>query len=410
MGLTVCSVEHIVDGQYVRHYVGGSADQMTPQKLAIKQYTLENYEPRQGDATIIVMHAHGFAKETYEPLFDTLFLRAQFGIRGIWIADIADMGRSAVLNERNLGNHPHYFDHSRDLLHLINVFREQMPMPLIGIAHSMATSQLAFLSHMHPRLFASLIMIESIMTPDVVIESHAIRKFAVLMPDYWPSREEAEMTIKQRPAYKTLDPRVIQKMTEVNFRDTPTLLYPDRKGVTLTTSKHQLAFWSARPWQKGDVDELPEQSPTRQKPMDDIVADTSWRQELRDGFRLLKYLHPPVAFISGTASQLLSAKTLQRQVELTGTAIGGNGGTSLGNVDNLLVEGGHLLPFERVEETADAMVQSMHRHLEKWKSTVGISLESWSKKSLLEKQTMTDDWPRHVRTIDDEIKRRRSKL
>ena len=36
----------------------------------------------------------------------------------------------------------HYFDHSRDLLHMVNTFRHEMPEPIIGIGHSMGALQL----------------------------------------------------------------------------------------------------------------------------------------------------------------------------------------------------------------------------------------------------------------------------
>lgn len=33
-------------------------------------------------------------------------------------------------------------DHSRDLLHMINTFRDQMPQPIVGVGHSMGAGQL----------------------------------------------------------------------------------------------------------------------------------------------------------------------------------------------------------------------------------------------------------------------------
>ena len=59
-----------------------------------------------------------------------------FRIRGIWIADVAWQGQSGILNEDILGDDPHYNDHARDLLQLINLKREQMPEPIVGVGHS----------------------------------------------------------------------------------------------------------------------------------------------------------------------------------------------------------------------------------------------------------------------------------
>lgn len=35
-----------------------------------------------------------------------------------------------------------WFDHSRDLLALVNHFRDEMPYPLIGLGHSMGGAQM----------------------------------------------------------------------------------------------------------------------------------------------------------------------------------------------------------------------------------------------------------------------------
>jgi predicted alpha/beta-fold hydrolase len=35
-----------------------------------------------------------------------------------------------------------WFDHSRDLLHLVNHFRDEMLQPIVAVGHSMGASQL----------------------------------------------------------------------------------------------------------------------------------------------------------------------------------------------------------------------------------------------------------------------------
>lgn len=35
-----------------------------------------------------------------------------------------------------------WYDHSRDLLHMVNHFRDEMPRPIIGVGHSMGCAQL----------------------------------------------------------------------------------------------------------------------------------------------------------------------------------------------------------------------------------------------------------------------------
>lgn len=108
-------------------------------------------------------------KELYEPLWEDLLARSKqhgFRIRSIWIADVAHQGESSVLNEEKLGNDrtnpllwlslrwkkkkvcrligllASWLDHTRDLLHLINLKRDEMPRPIVGIGHSMGGAQL----------------------------------------------------------------------------------------------------------------------------------------------------------------------------------------------------------------------------------------------------------------------------
>ena len=82
-----------------------------------------------------------------------------FRIRAIWMADAAHQGASGIYNEEYIGNDrksiamsdqgivdrlkkASLFDGSRDLLHMINHFRHEMPRPLMGVGHSLGGTQL----------------------------------------------------------------------------------------------------------------------------------------------------------------------------------------------------------------------------------------------------------------------------
>lgn len=68
----------------------------------------------------------------------------EFGMRAIWEMivsfEYADLFHALFAHFRLL--QASWLDHSRDLLHIVNVFRDQMPQPIVGIGHSLGAGQL----------------------------------------------------------------------------------------------------------------------------------------------------------------------------------------------------------------------------------------------------------------------------
>jgi len=144
-------IERTTPCQHIREYPQNtSTSQEETLELAAKQYIpLDNPNPQPGDITFIACHANSMVKEMYEPLWDELHARSKasgFRIRSIWMADVAHQGESYLKDEDKIGNDPHFFDHGRDLLNMINLHREEFPRPIIGIGHSMGTTSLRGLS------------------------------------------------------------------------------------------------------------------------------------------------------------------------------------------------------------------------------------------------------------------------
>ena len=140
-------VSHRVPSQHIREYPQATAEsQEDLLYLAVKQYIpVDNPDPQPGDVTIVAAQACGFPKELFEPLWDDLICEAKqqgWRIRSIWAADMTIQGESGVINELLLGNEPNWHDHARDLLYMINLKREDMVPPIIGIGHSMGGNQL----------------------------------------------------------------------------------------------------------------------------------------------------------------------------------------------------------------------------------------------------------------------------
>ncbi|KAL2004065.1 hypothetical protein VTN02DRAFT_570 [Thermoascus thermophilus] len=437
-------VEHTVPCQHIREYPHATADsQEATLHLAVKQYIpLDNPDPKPGDVTIIGAHANGFPKELYEPLWEEIHARSKrngFRIRSIWMADVAHQGQSGVLNENLLGNDPSWFDHARDLLHLINLKRDEMPRPIVGLGHSMGGAQLVTLSLMHPRLFHTLVLLD----PVIQRQSTQIRpprsfhtagrniptttQLSTYRRDLWPSREAAAASFQRSPFYRAWDPRVLARWVQYGLRDLPTALHPlddasaavvgnGDRPVTLTTTLHQEVFTFSRPNYDGD--------PARNVPVNrlthpDLDLDPGSRTDDDDKeegggasasypfyrpepariFSQLPHLRPSVLYIFAGKSDMCSPEMRADKLRHTGTGVGGSGGVAAGRVRDVFLEDfGHLLAQEAVDECADAAGEWFGEELRRWSEEEREldRLTGWRGKSQVEKVTVDEEWRRRI--------------
>ncbi|KAJ5225731.1 hypothetical protein N7468_006956 [Penicillium chermesinum] len=415
--------EHVIDGQYVREYHHATTTPDAPLKLCIKQYSPKNNpEPQPGDATLIAAHGTGFPKELYEPLWEELLARlnqAGTRVRSIWIADAANQNASGILNENNLGsdrklpigillpplhrqcqpsrlaNTPpaSSFDHSRDLLHMINHFREQMPRPLIGVGHSLGAVQMIFTSLIHPRLFTSLILLEPYIIEQLLSgDGSAVLAMSAKRRDVFRSRAEA--TEQYRKVLKAWDPRVFDLWARYGYRDLPTAIHPTVPKaiahstdpadvpVTLATTKHQETLMYARLNLNRHV-ELG--VPAGQTHLGQQVC----RSEHLLSSKLVPFLRPTVLYVSGAGSPLCKAGVHARAAKRTGTQWGGSGGVEYERVEHVLVpKAGHTLPLEKVADTAAVMGPWIAKEVERFGADEQRLQEGWEKLSLKEKRLL----------------------
>ncbi|RDL36932.1 uncharacterized protein BP5553_04365 [Venustampulla echinocandica] len=401
--------EHVVPGQHIREYPNGTRHrQEEVLKLAVKQYTpldsggLADDDPNA--VTIIGGHANGFGKEIYEPLWDDLYLELKkydVKIRNIWIADMSHQGASGVLNEAIQGDDASWFDHSRDLLQLINHFRAEMQRPLVGIAHSMGCAQLVNLSIIHPRLLTSLILIEPVIQAGAPAGPNA-GMVSTFRPDLWPSREAATESFRKNKVFQAWDSRVLEKYITYCLRELPTAIYPNinrympkqsstktatrlpsQGAVTLTTSKHQEAWSYVRPSfhslsTPASLSHL--LSPDLDPSSDGLLL--SHRGEPIITLRNLPHVRPSVLYIFGSNSPMSTADLQTEKLSLTGSGIGGSGGTVAGNVQKTVIaESGHLVACEHVTECANATAEWLAMRMKIWREEEQILKRYSSRKS-----------------------------
>ncbi|KAL9061761.1 MAG: hypothetical protein Q9206_000331 [Seirophora lacunosa] len=408
---------HVLPGQYIREYPAATADsQEDTLQLHVKQYTPANRPPcPDGAVTIIAAHANGFPKEIYEPLWEDLCRSSEhkgLHIRSIWMADVAHQGMSSVLNEYKLGNDPCWTDHARDMLYIINILRDEMPRPLVGIGHSMGGNILTNLALMHPRLLSSLVLIDPVIEMPAARPQKTEAALRLLNPlstfrrDWWASREEAAAAFKKQKFYQAWDERVLQRWIDACLRHTPTALYPEpcsdpnKRPVTLLTSKHQEVFTFARPNFDGiDADGrlTLDRSTHPDLDLDSGEVYPFYRAEPGSTFKQLPYVRPSVFYIYAGKSGLSAPELRKVRMDSTGVGTGGSGGAAEGRVKQVTFEdASHLIPMEIVGKLADVTAEWIAQEMECWKGQEEQFEAKWSRKSRLEKQTVSAEWKRRV--------------
>ncbi|KAI5866200.1 alpha/beta-hydrolase [Durotheca rogersii] len=461
--------EHVVPAQHIREFPRATAvSQDDVLRISVKQYIpVDNPDPQPGDVTIIGAHANGFPKELYEPLWADLHAQSLasgprvglddgegegkdgrsgaapaggFRIRAIWIADVSNQGYSGVLNEHALGDDPYWLDHARDLLHLTNVFRAEMPRPLVGVGHSFGAAILTHLSLLHPRLLTTLVLLDPTITlfslrgPGPCPGESAARASA-FRRETWPSRAAAEESFRRSAFYRSWDPRVLDAWVRHAVRDTPTTLFPDSAGrATLRTTRHQEVFTFFRPlWPyvdpaDGSVDRdgAPDFDPEMQddtsalgataaaaaaaaavsppppsaSPSSSPAAPSSspaatsffpfYRSEGPSVLKHLPEVRPSVLWVFGGDSDLSDPAARRLKTGRCGVGAGGSGGVAAGRVADVVLYGrGHLFPMEAPALCARHAAPWIARELRRWRVDER-AYRAWARRPLREKTTLTD--------------------
>lgn len=408
--------EHTLECQHVREYPRATANSQDDELyLAIKQYTpKDNPNPQPGDVTIIATHANGFPKELYEALWVELHTAARtqgFRIRGIWIADVSNQGQSGVLNEHTMGNDPSWNDHPRDLLHMTNVFRKDMPRPIIGVGHSFGANMLANLALLHPRLMTTLVLFDATIVKfslEDIGPGISPARGSAFRREVWPSREAAAESFRRSPFYRAWDPRVLEAWVRYGLRPLPTATLPAASAgaVTLTTTKHQELFTFFRPlWPHvrpdGQVDRaaIPEFDAAEHGAgagACDQLPFPFYRAEGANVLRRLPELRPSVLWVFGGASDLSDEPKRRVKMETTGTGVNGSGGARAGRVKGVVMEGmGHLFPMEVPDQCAAHAAGWIGAELARWRRDEDEYL-AWTRRPFLEKTTMSQEFLDHV--------------
>lgn len=237
--------------------------------------------------------------------------------------------------------------------------------------------------------------------------------FASFRSDVWPSREVAEASLKRNPMFKMFDPRVFNNYVKYGLRELPTAIHPVPKQsrmaaepsssvpVTLTTTKHQEAWSYTRanfaplPVDRSDYKEhqmSPELDPTAEGSYVFVRAETILT------FRRLPELRPSVLWVYGSHSPVNYPSLCSDKMKITGTGAGGSGGAPHEKVKQAVVQGtGHMMPFEKVSECADAISGWVVKMLDSYKAEKEFYSKHTSGKSDKDMTVLSKQWLEAVR-------------
>jgi len=218
--------------------------------------------------------------------------------------------------------------------------------------------------------------------------------------DIWPSREDAVERFSSNKFYQSWDPRVLAQWNKYGLRNLPTELYPGQgaqKGqpVTLKTPVAQEVFSYLRPKYYGTPDVSPEEDRLVYGDMhpQDIERNYDfYRPEPAEIFRRLPELKPPVLYVFGKHSVLATPELRQKKLETTGSGVGGSGGRAEGLVQEVVLDCGHLVPMEKVTESAEATASFTAVELDRWEASTKEWQSRWQSRPRRERVGIDNQW------------------
>lgn len=313
----------------------------------------------------------------------------------------------------------------------------------------MGGAQLTYLSLLHPRLFESLILVDPVIQRMVSLSGNVSPAFASSQRrDRWPSREEAAKAMLRNKFYQAWDPRVFERWIQYGLRDLPTKLYPESsatpgplpaavsaeptltptapkpKEVTLTTTKHQEVMTFLRPnfpFREGDKEpssaEYSDSNPTaiNRRTHPDLYPGPHsqapfYRGESIMVFHQLPHLRPSVLYVFGSTSFLTAEpQNIEDKMAMTGVGVGGSGGVKEGRVAQVTVQdAGHLIPMEKVEESATHAATWIGQEMNRWRANEKLTEEEWGTRKGIDRSVLTERFQEELRgTVKGKIPERK---
>lgn len=276
-------------------------------------------------------------------------------------------------------------DHPRDLFLMINHFRNDIKGPLIGIGHSMGGNNLVNLSLIHPRLFASLILVDPVMQPAFTSNVIGPARLSVKRRDQWLNRQAATEAFAKSKFYQSWDPRVLDMWIKYGLKEVePSSIGQHRRPdisqpVELTTTRDQEVLSFVRvDFHK--INAAPRsQQQSQETAVDDVnLADFFSRPEITKTFEKLPDVQPSVLYIHGGKSPISPPEIRTKRYQTTGIGSIGSGGHTVGRVkETVFDDAGHLIPMEYAKETAREISEWIVPEVRQWHQAEELATRDW---------------------------------
>ncbi|GJE91212.1 alpha/beta hydrolase [Phanerochaete sordida] len=210
--------------------------------------------PRDTGRTLVLLHATGLHKETWEPVVETLFeLSASAGdaIRDAWAIECPNHGESAVLNETELTKN--WADHWDGWAYPRAVHAFLLAKPggvdfasrnLVVVGHSYGGCAAILLTALTPRLnIETVAMLDGTVSaggPKRDYMDMVLAQLVWIKPDVWRSRKDAARWFASAPGFKKWDKKIQALFIEHGLKKHYASKFPAPytfQGVTLACNK-----------------------------------------------------------------------------------------------------------------------------------------------------------------------------
>ncbi|KAH6711674.1 Alpha/beta hydrolase family-domain-containing protein [Leptodontidium sp. MPI-SDFR-AT-0119] len=402
--------EHVIPCSHIREDLTTttSGQEQETWRMSVKQYIpVENQDPKEGDVTIVGGCGNGFLKELYEPFWEDLYhalSKSSIRIRSIWVPSVSNSGSNTHINPSLIHDPVSVFDHTRDILHLLNVFRSEILQPIIGIGHSIGASQLAMVSVYHPTLFAGLVLMDPILVPDAeTVSAGRLVRFAVRRTREWGSRREAERWCEG--AWREWDARVRRRWNEFAIEAVDGQK-PDGRVRLCWRREQELSMYVRFGYVFSSVREEEDEDVKIGKAMMEKGVGKGRMTEKGNGKGVIFVRGPPQIwrFMPMMSTRMLvlcgekPGSSLPKMKEAWKERIGSDGfflrrGMERKRVDVETVKGtGHLLPLEQPGVCAERAARWIGEELAGWKEREWKPTREWRALGNEERERRAGEW------------------